>query len=334
MEKLIRLASTIRNNYDVSSVPEFDNILKQLQTIEDSVEMLESMKTLIRFQDYISFDKSYEENYDYFKEFHDDDIELLCFNTYYLKNQLTDIFELITNDDFEISDIKDLYDESFFKDITTIITHMNQTLEIEKSKNGIIDYTNIKNFIIFANNLDEIVNMSESSKSGLGDNSIKKSMISIGTLMGTSYNNPQFSRFIHKIKVGDSEDFRLTNYKILGERYTTGTPTKVAFFKIPISNENLDKLKEKTGAKNLEYIYYIAGFGNFSDIGVSEPVLYKKLISFAYDSEDYFQKIVNLTTKDFKEETVDKFANIIKDSIMKYQGMSSVEAENEKEHAV
>lgn len=329
MQKLIRLANEIKSKYDVSLVPEFENIIDELL----SIEAIDNNGTKVRYRDYIVFDRSYSENYDYFKEYYNDEDKLLGFNIYYLNNQLLDILELIECGDMKIEDLNDLYDESFFKDIVNIISNTRELLGALKNDDD--DYSKITNLIIFPNNLDDIIKLSSNSRNGLGDNSIKKSMQAINTLMNSSYNDPHFSRFIHKVKAGKmGEDFRLTDSKILGERYTTGKPVKVMFFKLPISSENLDMIKDKLGNKNLEYIYYVSGFGSFEDIGISEPVLYKELIDLAIDGENYLQGIVNFTSTKFDEHGLEEMINIIKDSMDSFKDMSMTGEENERKKAI
>lgn len=320
MIRLLKLASEIRNSYNISNEYKINFVLKKLESLEDYVDILEAKKSTIRFQDYIDFNKGYIDNLNYFEEYHTNDDDLLCFNIYYLKKELCDLFELIKCGDFQIEDINYLYDSNFFDDINIIIEFINQDFCKDNNKNSLaVDNNLIRNLIIFSNNLDDIIQLSLDSKSGLGELSIKKSMNSLTTLKYTRYNEPQFSKYLHKIKVNSSKDFRLTNYNILGERYSSGRTTKIAFFKLPIIASNLEMLKNKLGIPNLEYIYYVPGFGNFKDIGMDEHTLYDHFIRLASQSEQYFQELVNLVSMPFNEERLDDIVNIINESNRIYQ---------------
>ena len=332
MENLINIANKIKNRFNLSQAGELNEIIQNLLELETYSNELKTKTTTIRFQDYISFEKKYEENYYFFKNYHNDESDLLCFNMYYLKKELSDLLELIANEDLGISDIKDLYDKQFFVQINKIIGKIKTTIEKEK-QNDTVNYNQIRNGIIFPNNLDDVLFLSEGSKSGSGENSIKKSMVSIGTLMNTSYSSPQFSRFIHKIKNGGGQDFRLTDLNILGERYTTGAPVKVAFFKLPILPENLEMVKERLNAPYLEYIYYISGFGSFADIGMSEVSLYKNLIALATASEEYLQELVRLVSVKFDESSLNRFIALLEESNKQYTKISK-SYDEELRHAV
>ena len=247
MEDLFKYAKEIRDTQKAPNNSKFYSILKQLEVLENNIDLSEIKDCKIRFQDYIDFNKNYQENYEYFCKYYNSDNELLNFNIYYLKKELSDILEMIVIGDLTVEEVDYLYSESFYSDIDSVINNIKRSFSKEfdnpLSKN--INKAMVRSIFILPNNLDEIKDLSINSRSGAGLISIKKSLVALETLICTSYNDKEFSRHIHKIKNGRGNDLRLTEDKILGERYSTGKQTKVGFCKLPVHPENLKKLEDK-----------------------------------------------------------------------------------------
>ena len=253
MEMLLRLAGEIRNKYGVEKLSKhkIGLVLEKLVALEDKMDLLKSKTSNIRFRDYINCNDSYAVNYEFFISYYSDEDSLLCFNMYYLNKELLDVLEALNEDVFKIEEIDYLFSEFYFDSVITIIDNISQSFSKDDISFEIKGNKQLRNLVIFADNLVDVKNMSLDSKSGMGDSSLKRSMSSILTLLYTRYNDPQFSRLVHKIKTGKSNDLRLTSNNILGERYTSAKTTKVAFFKLPIIPDNLEMIKKEFDIPNL-----------------------------------------------------------------------------------
>ena len=337
MEKLLKLAKEIREGKNYSSDSKLGIVLEKLEELESIKNLLETRSTTIRFQDYIDFNKNYQENIEYFNEYNKDESNILLFNMYYLKKSLKDSLELIQTGEFKVEDIDDIYGNTYFQDIVIIIDSIKETLEKKQPINQISNDI-VKNMIILPNNLDEVRALSEESKSGAGINSIKKSVSAIEKLICVSYNDTDFSSSVHKIKEttghGADSDLRLTTFNILGERYSTGRTTKVGFFKLPITPSNMEKLKSKLNYPNAEYIYFVVGFGNFKDIGMSETDLYAHFIEFSKQQESYLQELVNIVSVPFTPQSLEKMVGTIKKSQSDYYEMCNQKESTKTEHVI
>lgn len=332
MEALLKLTGEIKNKFGTEELSKYKIgiILEKLVGLEDKLELLKSKKSNIRFKDYINFNEEYEVNFEYFSSYYSDDDSLLCFSMYYLSKELLDVLEALNDEIFKIEEIDYMYSASYFDSISNIIDDVSQSLSKGNVSLEIQGNAQIINLAIFSDNIDEARKLSSESKSGMGEASIKRSMSSILTLLGTSYDNPQFSRFVHKIKTGKSKDLRLTSNNILGERYSAGKTTKVAFFKLPIIPSNLEMIKKELNVPNLEYIYFIPGFGNFNEIGISEGDLYEKFISFSYQCEPFFQKLVDMVSVPFKPKDLEEFIQYINDFSKEFNDMCKFNNGREK----
>ena len=278
MKTLLEYVRKIINNNDVPSSSVFGFILKKLESLEDIVHLLDIDNSKMRFQDYIDFSKDYSENLEYFVNFTEDANSIIAYNIYYIKKELTDLLEMIINGDFTIEEVDNLYSAEYMYNLLNIISSIKDSVRLDYDEEPIymLPPEATSNIIIFSDHLDDIRNMSLESK-GNGISSLKKSMKAIDALMSVSYTNKDMAGRIHKIKEERGKDLRLTDRSILGERYSTGRQTKVAFLKIPIHPSNMQKLKDKLNYPNVECIYFIFGFCSFKDIGLSEPDLYSSV---------------------------------------------------------
>lgn len=332
MEELLRLAGEIRNKYSVEELSRYKIgfILEKLSTLDDKIDLLKSKTSNIRFRDYINCNDTYAVNFEFFNSYYSDEDSLLCFNMYYLNKELLDVLEALNEGVFKIEEIDCMYSDSYYDSISIIIDSISQSLSKGNVSLEIQGNAQIINLAIFSDNIDEARKLSSESKSGMGEASIRRSMSSILTLLGSSYDNPQFSRFVHKIKDRNRKDLRITRNKVLGERYSAGKTTKVAFFKLPIIPSNLEMIKEELNVPNLEYIYFIPGFGNFNEIGISEGDLYEKFISFSYQCEPFFQKLVDMVSVPFKPKDLEEFIQYINDFSKEFNDMCKFNNGREK----
>lgn len=311
------------------------NLICSLAALSKDLKALEIQNINIRFQDYCDSKKKHIENYEYFRKYYNDIPSKLGFIIFCLKKEIQDIIECVYDGSFTIEQIDVGFgQDSYFDEINTIFNELNECIFdiYEEMPKEVIDSTNIINYIVFPSILSDIENLSYRNKSGRGDDSIKRSMSAVQTLMCSRYMDKTISSKCHLFMNGrgHGNGLKLTKYNIPGERYSTAKTTKVAFFKLPILPENLEILKIELDSPNLESIYFVTGFCNFENAGLDEMDMYDEFKNFSLDSEEELSTITELTVNPFTKGSKDKLIKLIVDSKESFNRMNQLNLENQK----
>lgn len=286
-------------NLSKNIIDKIDIILSNYYSCITSTFMEYEKKYSIRFKDYYDISSDSETNINFFRQYcpnvTDNDVFEFC--KFFLEKELEEFFYVLDNPEDGIEELFELFDETrIFDDAIFTIEYMKELLSqnvINNSNNS----SSLINLVIAPKSMDEIISISENNN-GNGAISLSRSYSALKILSNVSYNNPDISRKIHKVLDNSRDhDIKLTDHRILLERYSTSKTTKIVFLKIPIAQENVEIIKQQFNMSDFENMYYIVGFGDFSYSGYSEGDFYKMFIKIAYRSENEIQKIVDLFSK-------------------------------------
>lgn len=153
--------------------------------------------------------------------------------------------------------------------------------------------------------------------------SLKKTL---NILKHTNNNDKEFSGKVHKLLDNSKKhNVKLTDHKILAERFSTGRRTKVGFIKLLLNSDILSKLKIHYNNPDFQSIYFVFGFGDFGDSVMSEDELYQIFLKNAYHNEDEMQQAVNLTFLPFNPSSFLELTNLIDKSESNIDKMTNFE---------
>ena len=257
-------------------------------------------KYSVRYQDYYDMNVDGNTNLSFFIDnCPKADVEnQVLFCKYILEKELEDFIFVVCNPELGIDELINIIEK---KDVINNIEYLFEKINILissiENKNEI---SNSVNIIITHDNIDYIKEMLTKNKTGASDISIAKGLSALRTMSEISYNSVELSNKIHKVVDNSrNHDIRLTDHKILLERYSTSCSTKVIFFKLPIALENVEIIFNNP---SFESMYYVVGFGDFSYSGYNEYDFYRHFIKEAYSKENQIQTIVDLVSKPFVYE--------------------------------
>ena len=294
---MLTINDSIYEKMDENTKNKITRMIEKYHVLEEETGKITNTYQ-IRFQDYFDLNMNSRENLDYFIENcpNHDEGSILLYCQYILDELTDDIFYLLQDETIQANELVELMDDfHIFDDSNAIFDYA--TSMIDKRKDT-IDPSNSTNLLLTSFHFDELMNALTKNNTGSEEISIKKTMMALKTLSEISYTNPENSRNIHKVIDNNRDhDVRLTNKGIMLERYSTSGSTKVVFLKMPIIPQNLEIIRDLYSNDRIENIYYIAGMGDFSYSGYSEPDFYKMFIKQAYKEEHQIENVVELLSK-------------------------------------